>query len=105
MVWRDSRMRTELVETQCTVVDSMARYMEARQTGGVGKPIFAVRYGDTVSIGDGREPLSRGSKAKCRYDPEEPRKVVLTRAPDGGYVFGLIPLAALAFGIALLRRG
>lgn len=104
MAWRDSRMRTEFVETQCTVVDSMARYMEARQTGGAGKPIFAVRYGDMVSIGYGREPLSRGAKAKCWYDPEEPTKVVLSRALDGGYVFALIPFGTLAFGIALMRR-
>lgn len=103
MAWRDSRMRTQFVETQCTVVDSMTRYMEARQTRGGGNPIFAVRYGDTVSVGSGREALPRGANARCWYDPKEPTKVVLTRNVGGEYGFALIPLATLAFGILLLR--
>ncbi|HEU4889447.1 MAG TPA: DUF3592 domain-containing protein [Thermoanaerobaculia bacterium] len=133
MAWRDSRMKSRFVQTNCTVVDSMARYQESqsasttrsRNHGGTWSPLFAVRYptpaGNVVSIGYASESrlqigspkptekalasLPRGAEAPCWYDPEEPKKVVLTRSFGGAYGFAVIPLLTLVLGIALLRRG
>jgi uncharacterized repeat protein (TIGR01451 family) len=134
VAWRDSRMKSRFVETRCTIVDSMARYQESQTAGTTGNrkrtgtwsPFFAVRYptpaGETVSIGYASESqvrvgtnrtpteaalaaLPRGGSAPCWYDPEEPKRVVLTRALGGAYGFAVIPLGTLVLGVWLLRRG
>lgn len=131
MAWRDSRMRSRFVQTDCTVVDSMARYQESqsasttrsRGSNGTWSPLFAVRYptpaGNVVSVGYASESrvrigsgptvaalasLPRGAQAPCWYDPEEPKRVVLTKSFGGAYGFAVIPLATLVFGVVLVGR-
>lgn len=126
---RDANVQSRFAETQCTVLDSMARYAESRSAStqrrpsGTWSPLFALRYatpsGETVSIGYATESrlqfgssrpteaalasLPRGAVAPCWYDPDDPKRIVLVRSPGGAYAFALIPLAALALGVWLMR--
>jgi len=125
---RDARAQTRFRATQCTVLDSMARYVESRSAGSrksvkTWSPLFALRYrttaGETVSVGyatasalqfgsgnptaDALASLPRGATAPCWYDPDDPKQVVLIRQPGGAYWFALIPLATLVVGIVFLR--
>lgn len=128
LAMRDSRMRSRFVQTQCTILDSMARYHESqsatttgsRKRTGTWTPLFAVRYGENVSICYASESrlqfgspkpaeaalasLPRGETAPCWYDPDAPKRVVLTRSFGGAYGFALIPLGMLALGMGLLRK-
>ncbi|HEV7766029.1 MAG TPA: DUF3592 domain-containing protein [Thermoanaerobaculia bacterium] len=129
---RDARVQARYAETQCTVLDSMARYAESqnasstgsRRSSGTWTPIFALSYptheGETVSIGyasasrlqfGGSKPteaalasLPRGGVAPCWYDPEDPKQIVLVRGIGGAYAFAAIPLMTLILGLTLLRR-
>lgn len=114
---RDLRVSSDYAPAQCVVLDSMARYQasqaaRSRKPAGTWSPLFALRYattnGELVSVSFASESrfqlLPRGATAPCWYDPEEPKKVVLTRDLGGAYAFALIPLATLALGIAMLRR-
>jgi len=124
---RDSRIRNKYVETQCTVVDSMARFAESQTASatapsrrtGTWTPLFAVRYpttaGEMVSVGYaspshiqiGRrraespslQMVTRGATAPCWYDPENPKQLVLVRDFGGAYWFALLPLTTLLFAL------
>jgi hypothetical protein len=126
---RDLRMTQQYRESQCTIVDSLARYTanadkSSRKRSGTWSPTFAVRYptpaGETFSIArqadsalsfggskrtvDALAALPRGGKAPCWYDPDEPQQVVLDRSAGGAYAFALIPLLTLGYATFLLRR-
>lgn len=125
---RDHRMKSVYRETQCTIVDSLAKFTAntdttSRQRGGTWAPAFAVRYGipggETVSVSRRSDSalsfgspkpteaalagLPRGGKAPCWYDPEAPQDVVLDRSVGGAYGFAVLPLLLLAGAGFLLR--
>jgi hypothetical protein len=127
---RDEAIQSRYTATQCTVLDSMARFTASqsattrRGSSGTWTPLFALRYatptGEMVSVGYASPSrlrigspksteaalasLPRGATAPCWYDPDDPRQVLLVRDFGGAYAFALIPLAALILGIRLLRR-
>lgn len=125
---RDSRAQARFQQTQCMVLDSMARYVEsqsaiARKSVETWSPLFALRYhtnrGDVVSVGyatasvlqfgrrnptaDALASLPRGATVPCWFDPDDPKQIVLIRHPGGAYWFALIPLVTLIVGIVFLR--
>jgi hypothetical protein len=77
----------------------MARYSasqaaaSSRRARQTSTPLFALRYqttaGETVSVAapsaETPAALPRGATAPCRYDPDDPRQVVLGRAPGQTY--------------------
>jgi hypothetical protein len=87
------------------------------------KPVFALRYPvdgvETYSTGyttasafnantraDAGSVFERfaiGTDHPCRYDPQEPKTVVLARGPGGAYVFALMPIPVLLVGLGMLR--
>ncbi|HEX7828845.1 MAG TPA: DUF3592 domain-containing protein [Thermoanaerobaculia bacterium] len=113
---RDLRMKREFVESRCTVLDSIAQFREtpsSKKRSGTYENAVAVRYGGQVSIAyptasalAAKSPsnVARGALMPCWFDPRDPKTVVLSRDLGGAYGFALIPLAAIAFALFLLRR-
>lgn len=128
----DVRTYTAYRETTCTIFDSAIRSFQ-----GTGKSsqsntytsVFAVRYDvlgtETYSstfppitavslgwIGYAQQNIERfpdGSVHPCWFDPDDVKTVLLERGPGAAYLFALVPLLVLIYGLwmllAALRKG
>jgi hypothetical protein len=106
---------------QCTVVRSEVRPQESDEGGDTYSPAVLYSYliggvehrSDTYSFltfSVGRNSAERaaglhpsGSTATCYVNPADPDDAVLHPGPSFAWLIGIIPLAALAGGLALWR--
>lgn len=131
MAWRDFQTLTSWKETQATIldrrevikVDSTSEPGRRRRTSTTRTPEFALKYqvgdhevissgfdtGSSLHIGGqvmGKTEMDEwvyGKSIPCWYDPSNPGSVVVRRGFGGAYIFGLLPLPILWFGLRLLR--
>lgn len=121
----DTRSHREYRETACFVFDSAIRAFpgSGKHRASTYEPVVAVRYDvsgvETYStayppdsalsfgwLGFSQRTLDRfsiDSTHPCWFDPDDVRMVLLERGPGGAYLFALLPLMALAYGILMLR--
>lgn len=132
MAWRDFATLTRWKETQAMILDrrhvvttaSRTDSHGVRRTSSTQSPEFALKYqvGDKEIISSGFDTGSSirvggkitgksivdewipGKTIACWYDPDRPHHVVVRRGFGGAYIFALLPLPILWFGVRLLRK-
>lgn len=132
LAWRDLQTLTNWKETPATILDRREVIKtETRQDPGKRKqtsttrtPEFALKYqageremissgfdtGTSLHIGGqvmGKATMDNwvpGKTIPCWYDPADPAIVVVRRGFGGAYIFFLIPLPILWFGLRQLRK-
>lgn len=132
LAWRDLQTLTSWKEAQATILDrrevirteSRKEPGKRRQTSTTRTPEFALKYqaderevissgfdtGTSLHIGGqvmGKAAMDDwvpGKTIPCWYDPADPANVVVRRGFGGAYIFFLIPLPILWFGLRQLRK-
>lgn len=132
LAWRDLQTLTSWKEAQATILDrrevikteSRKEAGKPRQTSTTRTPEFALKYqaserevissgfdtGTSLHIGGqvmGKAAMDEwvpGKTIPCWYDPADPSNVVVRRGFGGAYIFFLIPLPILWFGLRQLRK-
>ncbi len=132
LAWRDLQTLTNWKEAQATILDrrevirteSRKETGKRRQTSTTRTPEFALKYqggeremissgfdtGTSLHIGGqvlGKAVMDgwvAGKTIPCWYDPADPSNVVVRRGFGGAYIFYLIPLPILWFGLRQLRK-
>lgn len=132
LAWRDLQTLTSWKEAQATILDrrevikteTRKEAGKRRRTTTTRTPEFALKYqagerevissgfdtGTSLHIGGqvmGKTAMDEwvaGKTIPCWYDPADPANVVVRRGFGGAYIFFLIPLPILWFGLRQLRK-
>lgn len=132
LAWRDFQSLTNWKEAQATILDrreviKTETRMEPgkkKKTSTTRTPEFALKYqvgdGEMISSGFdtgtslriGGQVLGKssmdtwvaGQTIPCWYDPADPGRVIVRRGFGGAYIFFLIPLPILWYGMRQLRK-
>ncbi|MBI1349169.1 DUF3592 domain-containing protein [bacterium] len=132
LAWRDLQSLTSWKEAQATILDrrevikteTRKEPGKRRQTSTTRTPEFALKYqageheiissgfdtGTSLHIGGqvigkaAMEEWVAGKTIPCWYDPADPGSVVVRRGFGGAYIFFLIPLPILWFGLRQLQK-
>ncbi len=132
LAWRDLQSLTTWKEAQATILDrrevirteTRKEPGKRRQSSTTRTPEFALKYqageheiissgfdtGTSLHIGGqvvgkaAMESWVAGKTIPCWYDPADPANVVVRRGFGGAYIFFLIPLPILWFGLRQLQK-
>lgn len=132
LAWRDQQTLTTWKEAQATILDRREVIQtethkergNRRRTSTTRTPEFALKYqagdreiissgfdtGTSLHIGGqvlGKASMDEwvaGKTIPCWYDPTDPGNVVARRGFGGAYVFYLLPVPILWFGLRQLRK-
>lgn len=132
LAWRDLQTLTNWKEARASILDrrevirteSRNQAGRRRQTSTTRTPEFALKYsvggqelissgfdtGTSLHIGGqvmGKAVMDdwvAGKTIACWYDPADPSIVIVRRGFGGAYIFFLIPLPILCFGLIQLRK-
>lgn len=132
LAWHDLQCLTNWQEAQATILDrrdviqteSQQGAGNRRRTSVTHTPEFALKYqagqrevissgfdtGTSLRVGGqvmGKAEMDGwvvGKSTPCWFDPADPANVVVRRGFGGAYIFYLIPLPILWFGVSQLRK-
>lgn len=132
LAWRDLQSLTTWKEAQATILDrrevikteTQKEPGKRRRTSTTRTPEFALKYqaggheiissgfdtGTSLHIGGqvlgkaAMEEWIAGKTIPCWYDPADPANVVVRRGIGGAYIFFLLPLPILWFGLRQLQK-
>lgn len=132
LAWRDLATLTSWKEAPATILDrrevvktdSRNEPGRPRRTSTTRTPEFALKYragereivssgfdtGTSLHIGGqvmGKAAMDEwlpGKTIPCWYDPAQPTHVIVRRGFGGAYIFALLPLPILWFGLRQLRK-
>lgn len=132
MPWRDLQTMTSWKQAQATILDrrdvvkveSRSEPGRQRKTSSTHTPEFAMKYqvverevissgfdtesslhiGGQVMGKSDMDDWAPGKAIPCWYDPSNSTHIVVRRGFGGAYIFGLLPLSILWFGLWQSRK-